>query len=269
VTLTKQEWRKIHAFDRLIERHLVQYNHVEIEKVAASIVRHWITIQGGQFMDVSPSGVEESLTDESTSVQKVAALISTVSVDASYLQGQRITPLSQVNPAPDDTISISSPFNHSLGHIQEYEEPKTLLTEILLPMIPQDIFDQPMHPISPHKAQNVPPGLPRRVNLRMKPVEQNCELVSKLQLKGIPIKLSRANKSYAYREEAELLTPRTDNTSQRKTGLKGNTKQSEDNKKRATGDITLLPLRKRFKKVFRSTVAPNRSRKLSITNFAA
>lgn len=248
VTLTQEEWRKIHAFDRLIRQHLVQYNHLEIEKVAASIVRHWIANQGGRFMDISPSGDEHNLTDESTSVQKVAALISSIAVDASSRLVQRITPLSHVNRLPDDVISTSSPLNHSLGHIQEDEEPKTLEKEILLPMIPQDIFDQPMLPISPHKPPNVPPGLPRRVSLHRKPLEQHSELVTKLQSRGIPLKLSPTSKPCTDSRDAELLTPRTDNTSQRKTGPNNKTNKSQEKMKRATCDVTLLPLRKRFKR---------------------
>ena len=227
VILTEYEWRNTEAFDRLIRQHLAQYQHLGIYTLASSIVRHWIGNQGGRFIHVTASGEAQQLTDEPSAAAKVAALIHKVlsrAAEESAHLTRNVTPLSQIT----DAISTSSPFGHSLGEIHEVEEPKKH-AQLLLPMIPQDIFVQPLPPSSPQKS---PRHSLRSIN--MKPLQQNIEIVQKLEFRGIPIKKSLAKKSVTGSVEASLSTPKTDNTSGKK--------------KRAARSKTVLPLRKRFKK---------------------
>ena len=245
VVLNESAWRDNDAFDHLIRQHLVQYNHLGIHKLASSIVRHWIGNHGGRFLDIDHSGEAQTLTDEPRLAIKVGALLRSIQSlpmpEEPCFRAQYTNTHDGESPSQDATISSLSPFDHSLGHIDD-EEPKIFDKNVLLPMIPHDIFDQSMPESPPHGSQR------QRISLNMKPLERNTEIMESLKLRGIVTIASPENKLLRSSDGNELLTPKIDNTTEtKKQGIGAKEAQKED-KEPPTRDPEMSPPKKRLKK---------------------
>ncbi|KAI2507218.1 hypothetical protein MHU86_7175 [Fragilaria crotonensis] len=251
VLLNEPGWRDNDGFDHLIRQHLVQYHHLGIEKLASSIVRHWIGNQGGCFVETDPSGDVHILTHEPDIAIKVGVLLQSVvrlSAATTSPQTQRITSHSYALQSQDATNASLSPLDNSLqDHIND-EETKPFDQNVLLPTIPQDIFDQPMQELSHHSSPRRSQDSHPKVSLNVKPLKRTAERMDGLQQSHVSTITSPANKAISNGDENDLLTPKINNTTDSKQPAIRSSQALNESENRPTHDPKLLPATKRRKK---------------------
>jgi hypothetical protein len=250
VVLNEPAWRDNDAFDHLIRKHLVQYHRLGIEKLASSIVRHWIGKQGGRFVDNDPTGEVKTLTDEPGIAIKVGVLLRSVvrTSNATLLShAQGIPPPIHSSQSQDATSSsLSSSDQSLLDHIHD-KEPKAFGKNALLPLIPHDIFDQPMPELSPHNSPRRSQDRHPRVPLNTKSPERDAEIMESRQRSAVAT-VTSCRKAIRNSDEHDLMTPKIDNTTESKKQSIKPIHTLNETQKRQTPDPTLLPPKKRLKK---------------------